>query len=236
MSDLRIALIAEGVTDQIVIEAALKAILKDKTFVLTLLQPEETDALGGHSRTGGGWGGVYRWCLQRQAMSPTPCAVSMLQGFDLVIFHLDADVARARYSEAGITDRPIDDLPCELPCPPALDTVYALRKVIIDWPGMRTVTRPPVYCIPSQSTETWMAAAMFPQERTPNLECREDLLLRLAQCPREIRLIRFKQGKPKKQKRRFEEHATTLTRYWEAVKATCTTADLFEEDVTLALE
>ena len=39
MSDLRIALVAEGPTDFVIIEAALKAILPG-AFILTQLQPE----------------------------------------------------------------------------------------------------------------------------------------------------------------------------------------------------
>jgi hypothetical protein len=41
MSELRVALIAEGPTDAIIIEAALKAIL-DKPFILQTVQPEAT--------------------------------------------------------------------------------------------------------------------------------------------------------------------------------------------------
>lgn len=51
--ELRIALVAEGPTDLVMIEAALRATI-DRHFVITLLQPE-------HSRTfeafGAGWGG-----------------------------------------------------------------------------------------------------------------------------------------------------------------------------------
>lgn|GEM_PF-6810164 len=52
MSELRIALIAEGATDLIIIEAALKAIIKPP-FILNLLQPEAT-----RPDIGGGWCGV----------------------------------------------------------------------------------------------------------------------------------------------------------------------------------
>lgn len=52
MSDLRVALIAEGPTDVVVIEAALKALLP-RSFVLAQLQPEPT-----RPKMGTGWGGV----------------------------------------------------------------------------------------------------------------------------------------------------------------------------------
>ena len=58
MSDPRIALVAEGPTDFVVIEAALKAILQ-RPFVLNQLQPEPT-----RPEIGGGWGGVFKWCQE----------------------------------------------------------------------------------------------------------------------------------------------------------------------------
>lgn len=39
MSDLRIALVAEGPTDYEIIKAALRVILKPRTFIMTQLQP-----------------------------------------------------------------------------------------------------------------------------------------------------------------------------------------------------
>lgn len=57
MSDpLHIALVVEGPTDRIVIEAVLKAMLRDRAFVITQLQPEGSVAFGG---LGAGWVGVY---------------------------------------------------------------------------------------------------------------------------------------------------------------------------------
>jgi hypothetical protein len=55
MSDLRIALVAEGPTDYVIIEAALKVFLP-QPFILTQLQPEATKP-----EIGGGWGGVLKW-------------------------------------------------------------------------------------------------------------------------------------------------------------------------------
>lgn len=56
MSELAIGIVAEGTTDFVIIEAALRACLKD-TFVPTHLQPEAT-----RPEMQGGWGGVYKWC------------------------------------------------------------------------------------------------------------------------------------------------------------------------------
>ena len=96
MSDLRVALVAEGPTDAIVIEAALKALLP-RPFVLTQLQPEPT-----RPKLGTGWGGVLRWCLAfatrghaRFEDDPT------LPGFDLFVVHVDADVAEKSYADVS---------------------------------------------------------------------------------------------------------------------------------------
>ena len=55
MSDpVQVALVAEGPTDMIVIDAALRAIFKDKPFVLKQIQPEGSLAFGSLD---GGWAG-----------------------------------------------------------------------------------------------------------------------------------------------------------------------------------
>ena len=96
MSELRIALIAEGATDLIIIEAALKAIIKPP-FILNLLQPEAT-----RPDIGGGWCGVFKWShtfkqkgFHEFKDDPT------LALFDLIIIHLDADVAEKSYADCG---------------------------------------------------------------------------------------------------------------------------------------
>jgi hypothetical protein len=64
---VRIALVGEGITDYMVLRAAIGAILEGRSFDLKLLQPEGSLAFAGSGNAGplgGGWKGVYRWCLQ----------------------------------------------------------------------------------------------------------------------------------------------------------------------------
>lgn len=176
MSDpLRVALVAEGPTDGVVIEGAIRAMLGDRSFVLTQLFPEARSA-GGFGPLGSGWGGVYRWCHQATALGQ-----GRLQGhallflaFDLIIFHLDADVAGCSYQDDGI-DKLDEDLPlpCELPCPPASDTADALRMVLLSWLGESMLPDRAVICMPSKNTEAWVLAALFPNDRVMaiDLEC-----------------------------------------------------------------
>ena len=96
MSDLRIALVAEGPTDYVIIEAALKAILPG-AFILTQLQPEAS-----LPEMGNGWGGVLKWCHAASQRHVGPVDQDpTLAGFDLIIIHLDVDVSTMDYGNLG---------------------------------------------------------------------------------------------------------------------------------------
>lgn len=96
MSDLRIALVAEGPTDYVVIEAALKSVLA-KPFTMELLQPEATQGI-----MGTGWCGVLKWCQEaHQRHHGSIDTDPTLVGFDLIIIHLDVDVASKQYGDCS---------------------------------------------------------------------------------------------------------------------------------------
>ena len=165
MSDLRIALIAEGATDQVIIEAALKAILP-RPFVLKLLQPEMT-----RPDLGGGWGGVLKWskefCSRGFASledDPT------LELYDFFVIHLDADVAHFSYADYGndvvleAQEKGWGLLPCSQECPPPDATVNNLKPVLLSWLGIDGVGDKTVLCIPSKCSEAWLASAVYPDK------------------------------------------------------------------------
>ena len=94
MSELRIALVAEGPTDYVLIEAALKAVLP-QPFILTQLQPEAT-----RPDLGQGWSGVLKWCQAASQRHQGPLELDpTLLGFDLLILHLDVDVSTMTYHD-----------------------------------------------------------------------------------------------------------------------------------------
>jgi len=96
VSDLRIALVSEGPTDKVLIEAALKAVLP----VPFILSPLATTAT--RPDLGGGWCGVFKWCREVAGRGSVSLETDpTLPGFDLFIVHVDADVADASYSVAG---------------------------------------------------------------------------------------------------------------------------------------
>lgn len=153
MSELRIALVAEGPTDLEIIQAVLTVVLPTP-FTLTQLQPEPI-----LPDMGTGWSGVLKWCDaagQRHAgaldTDPT------LAGFDLLIIHLDADVAHKQYADCGsyVPEKALANgwkaLPCNRPCPPAADTCTQLASALRSWLAPASLAPTTVLCLPAQST------------------------------------------------------------------------------------
>lgn len=229
MSELRIALVAEGPTDYEIIQAALKAILPHP-FVLVQIQPEATQPL-----LGAGWGGVLKWChaasqRHRGVLEVDPTLV----GFDLLIIHLDVDVAGEHYAHLGaaldamVTQRQWGSLPCAQPCPPIADTVTRLAAVVVSWLGEATPGERTVFCLPAQASGTWLATAVL-APANPLLaggECDAAVEAGLERLPLNQRI--------KKTQRTYRLFAPQLTAHWESVKQACTQAQQFEQRVVAA--
>ncbi len=190
---LRVALAVEGGTDEVVLKAIIEAMVGDRPIQFTLLQPEFSLAFAGQlgGQTGTGWGGIYRWCEQARLEGGGRASGSALFRFhDLLIVHLDADVAGKRYSDHGIVD-PAGDLPCEQPCPPASNTTDALRQVLRRWLGEPSTPPRCVICMPSKNTETWIMAAFFPNDAVMSRrgwECYGNPAGRLSSQPLKVRI------------------------------------------------
>ena len=231
MSELRIALVAEGPTDYEVIQAALKAVLPEP-FVMTQLQPEATQGM-----MGTGWCGVLKWIQAAQqrhggSLDTDPTLV----GFDLLIVHLDVDVATKQYADCGTLVADIAqknnwrDLPCAQQCPPISHTVDLLVKAIKSWLGQSTAGERTIFCLPAQSSGTWLAAAVLPLAHLLLVDCECNLSLesRLGQLPLKERI--------KKTTREYRLHAPRITEQWEQVKQVCTQAERFEQLVLAAVK
>lgn len=224
---LRVALVAEGPTDRIVIEAAIASILRNRAYVLRQLQPEESVAFG---PLGTGWGGVYHWCQQaarrsRGAFRDDPLFVM----YDLLVLHVDADVADRRYSEANIVET-VEDLPCARPCPPASASTDPLRKVLLRWAGETETPPRTVLCTPSKSTGAWVLKALFPRDKAVmggTLECWPDPEARLSQQPAPIRI--------KKTTREYQARAGELKQAWPCIEESLSEAKRFGRDFRAAI-
>lgn len=226
MSELRVALVAEGPTDAIIIEAALKALLS-RAFVLTLLQPEET-----RPKLGAGWGGVLRWCRQFAAGGYTRVEDDpALAGFDLFILHVDADVAECAYEDVSVEaaesarEHGWPPLPCGLPCPPVEDSVEAMRDRLLAWASIQTLGPKSVLCVPSKAIDAWLVSAVFGEGHALliGLECNLNLEARLRALPKTERV--------KKTRRGYRAHEKAITERWDAARSRCSQAERFSNEV-----
>ena len=229
MSDLRVAIVAEGKTDVIVIEAALKALLP-RRFIPTALQPEPT-------RTKlGGWGGVLCWCLDfaKRGYSSFEDDVT-LPGFDLFVVHVDADVAECAYTDlsGGIANMATQNnwpaLPNNVPCPPPTGSADAMRTCLPSWAGVQSFGPRTVLCVPSKAIEAWLVAAAFEDGHAmlTNLECKLNLKGQLAAMPLPQRI--------NKSEHQYRLHATRITQNWAVVRQRCTQAERFSIEVAAAV-
>jgi len=226
MSRLRVALVSEGPTDAVVIQAALKALLP-RPFVLTVLQPDPI-----LPRLGGGWGGVLRWCCQFAGRGadnfegdPT------LHGFDLFIVHVDADVTDSSY---GAINSEMADLArgCSWPvlpqafsCPPAAAGANFMRSCLLSWSSLVAPGPKTVLCVPSKAIESWVAAAMLADGHPTlqGLECNPNVEGKLKILPVGQRI--------RKSLRNYRACEAEITRAWDKVRLHCIQAEQFSADV-----
>ena len=234
MSDpLRIALVAEGPTDEVVIQSALRSILNGRPFVLNQIFPATSAAF---DEMGTGWVGVYRWCHQSAERGGGSLSGDQLifgaGNYDLLVLHLDADVAGFDYADGALNPLPTDGvLPCDRPCPPPSATTDELRSVLLSWCGEGTTPPRTVICMPSKSTEAWVIAALFPNDTAmiEGIECYTNPESRLGQQPKAVRL--------RKKKREYLTRTNDLEKAWPriAAPAELTEAYRFQAEVLAAM-
>lgn len=226
---LRIAAAVEGATDAIVVRAIIEALLPETEFEFQTVQPESSAAFG---TTGTGWVGVYRWSRQTAMEGGGSFSGSSVGRFhDIVILQIDADVAGVTYGSGSIIDSPRDDLPCEKSCPPPSATTNQLRSVVLSWLGERNAPTPLVFCMPSKSIETWVLAAICPENRMvkrADWECRDNPESQLGTLPR---AQRFAKTPADYRARRFE-----ITSNWASVASKLTEAARFQKEFEEAVK
>ena len=230
---LRIAVAVEGLTDAVVLEAILTKLLSDSDFEFQTLQPDYSIAFGpSFPNTGQGWSGVYRW--SRQAAMEGNGSVSgcsVLSNHDVLIVHLDADVAGFSYGDASIRDAPCNDLPCVKNCPPPSETTNALRSVMLNWLGENVCPPRVVLCTPSKSIETWLLAAICPDNnvvRRDNWECNTNPDAQPSTLPRAKRF--------KKNVHDYRARKDKIVRGWTDVSYRLSEASRFEREFLNAVD
>lgn len=215
---LEIRVICEGPTDLEVIRAALRA-RTDEDFNLVQLQPDGSLYGGDAGPHGGGWKGV-RGYLEAAAQAGGLQAVGALRPeIDLLIVHLDADVA----DEAEIS--------CARPCPPALDTVDALDALLRSWMNGPDLDPRIAFCLPSKATESWIIQAVIPSRKPADVdpECHPDPAALLLGGPR--KLVRRRGPKLKKLRPAYAALVPALTKAWPELAVVSTTAKRFDDQL-----
>ncbi|RKZ86986.1 MAG: hypothetical protein DRR19_14200 [Candidatus Parabeggiatoa sp. nov. 1] len=144
----------------------------------------------------------------------------------MLIIHVDADVARE------------DEINCAMPCPPAQDTCDALAQHVMTWLGNPVTDDKLVLCIPSDNTEAWILAAhdtQTPYHAPPDnpLECvqKPDMIISNQRYKKPRRLLRRKEGKPKKTERDYQHLIPKVLENWETIKNICPQAAKFEQEL-----
>ncbi len=225
---VRVALVIEGPTDKIAIEHALKAISKNVVdFQYTVIQPEQktADAFGGPSDASEpvyqkpGWGGVCSWC---QSMSAKALAINATDKdvfhiaelqHDILILHLDADVATFRYEDASLTSNANAPLPIN-DGTTLVEKAHILEDYLCTWLAPIETNDNVVFCIPSMAIETWMCVGLNHKTsyttKTQNVEERNDLI-----------------GRIPKRTTFYNKNAQKLTKNWEHVESSCSQAKRF---------
>ena len=230
---LRIAAAVEGPTDAIVLQAILRALLPDTDFKFQTLQPEGSVAFDSapSGSTGAGWVGVYRWSRQSACEGGGSVSDSSALSFhDVLIVHVDADVAGKTYASGSIRDAPCEDLPCEKPCPPPNGTTNALRAVVLNWLGAHECPPRIILCTPSKSIEAWVLAAIWPESnvvRQDDWECRLNPEGQLAAFPKSRRF--------KKRPDDYQRRQSEIEKAWPQVSARLTEAARFEAEFLAAI-
>lgn len=232
MSDpLYIALVAEGMTDGVVLDAALQSILAGRSYVLKQIKPEQSVAFAGQASfglDGGGWGGVYKWCRQAQERAGGKLSDDeVFLRYHLLIIHLDADVAGKKYADIS---QPGHDLPCEHPCPPPGASTDPLRQVLLGWVGETAIPPQTILCTPSKSTEAWVLKALVPDEKEmtrKGWECHPSPESRLATLPKEARFTKSEDDYKQRQKE--------ITAAWPQLVIALSEAQRFDQDLRRSL-
>ena len=113
--------------------------------------------------------------------------------------------------------------------PPISDTVDEFTELLKSWLGNLSPGGRALFCLPAQSSGTWLAAAVLPPSH-PFLvggECDPNIEAKLEQLPKAQRI--------QKSKRAYQAHAPQITEQWDHVKQICSQAAVFEREVLTAV-
>lgn len=181
MKQLKIRVVAEGSTDQLVIKELTNAYLSiqpDIDFEIEFIEEQPTS----DRSSGGGWLKVYKWCLSN---SPQERDAIFFGGglfandmdgsaCDALLIHLDSDICEGIGVHTNISPVP------NRADPPELRGAF-IKRVIEGWlwPEISDKTDKHIIVPAVESIETWLVAGLSEVEINP--ETNHDIQKRLAE-------------------------------------------------------
>ena len=202
---LRVGIVAEGITDFLVLETVMRAIHPDIEY--ERLHPAETLISG----FGNGWRGVKAWCEKNGARLEVIMNGVIGRPLHLIVIHADCSMA--------------DKVGAERPCPPASETSAALVAVVEqEWLKHPEPLPFIVVAAPSKSSDAWVIATFDPPyAKLAELECDFDAESEFVRR----KLLKRKDGAVKKSARIYEPLAARIADRFEDICACCTEAHGF---------
>ncbi len=228
----RVAIVCEGPTDRVIIEAVLDHYLDD--YEPVPIQPPIANIGGDAGPLGGGWKGVRTWCSQ-EATGPGGLS-TILANADLLVIQTDADAA---------SDPEISNVQ---PCPPPTDTADEVRALLLGWVGLQQVPERVVLCVPAMGSETWVLVGLFPDDSSTTpctplppdgvcVECRFDVKSLLRRLGRRLqkKLVVSQRGQLKNRAAGYQAKQVMITQAWPRIVEVCLEASRFDTDLRAVL-
>lgn len=235
---MNIGTVVEGPTDRLVIKSIINSICPGEHRFFDL-QPQDMGAT--FNETGTGWKGVQRWCKETWKIQGSSLETILDEGsempLDFLIIHLDADIVRENDLQDGIVN-PIVGIP--FPCPPASQNVHAIQNIVIHWLNQEALPERVILAIPSQDTENWTFAALYPSDvlcQNANYECIQQGITRNNHPAYRLTLREYGKylkrdgSEIKKHVNRYRQIANQVGINWETVCQICAQASAFQQAI-----
>ena len=231
---MKIGTIVEGSTDRLLLKAIIDHIYPGQHTYHDLQPADRGETFG---ERGSGWKGVRRFCFDvHQQLNNTLSNFIVDYAFDLLVIHVDADIANESDLQDGI-DEPIIDV--SQSCPPVYPTVIKSRQVIMKWLQVEEDQLPPqvIFAIPAQDSEHWVFATLFPDDemcKESKYECVHEHHQRPAyklSLQKYGSIVRRKKGKLKKSILRYRLILPDVVAGWRDACKICTQAQLFTDEL-----
>ncbi len=234
MYDYHVGIVAEGVTDVIMIEKIIQTVWNDRHLIFTTLSPTAKEITHEvEKREGFGWRSVYEVCHEISDRLEIQRAAGV--SFDCVVVHLDGDVGASTFQNANINN-PVD--PNELPCftkgKSVKENCEVLEHIVEKWLG-NTFGVGRAFCVPYINSDLWVAFCAYPEFRKNMFEGWEvDSLNKfLLMMPKSSgRLIRKKDGRIRKKTKEYRYSVENIDEsVWACLCDSFVQANRFDEEL-----